>query len=94
MEFYDLRHKYDIIKSNQNIMDIKLQFCYTLLLNQTIVLINVTSIFLQIFYEKIGPNDAFLLWWSVFLFDNIGQCRYNFGKIHNKCNITRIKIGI
>ena len=69
MEFYDLRHKYDIIKSNQNIMDIKLQFCYTLLLNQTIVLINVTSIFLQIFYEKIGPNNAFELWWSVFLFE-------------------------
>ena len=74
MEFYDLRHKYDIIKSNQNIMDIKLQFCYTLLLNQTIVLINVTSIFLQIFYEKIGPNNAFELWWSVFLFEKIGQC--------------------
>ena len=73
MEFYDLRHKYDIIKSNQNIMDIKLQFCYTLLLNQTIVLINVTSIFLQIFYEKIGPNNAFELWWSVFLFEKIGQ---------------------
>ena len=94
MEFNYLRHKYDIIKSYQNIMDIKLQFFYTLLLNQTNVIDQVMNIFLQIFYEKIGPNDAFSLWWSVFLFENIGQCRYYLGKIHKKYNIPRIKIGI
>ena len=74
MEFNSFRHKYSIIKSYQNIMDIKLQFCYTLLLNQTIVLNAGMNIFLQIFYEQIGPDNAFELWWSVFLFEKIGQC--------------------
>ena len=54
-------------------MDIKLQFWYTSLLNQIGFIDQVMNILLQIFYEKIGPNNAFELWWSVFLFENLGK---------------------
>ena len=57
-------------------MDIKLQFWYTSLLNQIGFIDQVMNIFLQIFYEKIGPNNAFKIWWSVFLLENIGECKY------------------
>ena len=54
-------------------MDIKLQCWYTLLLNQLNPIDQVMNIFLQTFYERIGPNNAFELWWSVFLFENLGK---------------------
>ena len=59
-------------------MDIKLQFWYTSLLNQIGFIDQVMHILLQIFYEKIGPNNAFDIWWSVSLIENIGECDYNF----------------
>ena len=57
-------------------MDIKLQCWYTLLLNHLNPIDQVMNIFLQTFYEKIGPNNAFKIWWSVFLLENIGECKY------------------
>ena len=54
-------------------MDIKLQFWYTLLLNALLPIDQVMNIFIHEFYEKIGPNNAFELWWSVFLFENLGK---------------------
>ena len=61
-------------------MDIKLQFWYTSLLNQIGFIDQVMNILLQIFYEKIGPNNAFDIWWSVSLIENIGECviRYRY----------------
>ena len=53
-------------------MDIKLQFWYTLLLNNLIVIDQVMNIFIQLFYENIGPKNAFEIWWSIFLFENLG----------------------
>ena len=64
--------KHAIRKSYQNIMDMKLQFWYTILLNNLIVIDQVMNIFIQLFYENIGPKNAFEIWWSMFLFENLG----------------------
>ena len=68
--------KYDIKKSHQNVMDIKLQFWYTLFLNQIMPIDQVINIIQQIFYENIGPKNAFDIWLSVCLFENLGKCIY------------------
>ena len=74
--------KYDIKKSYQNVMDIKLQFWYTLFLNQLIPIDQVMNIIQQIFYENIGPKNAFDIWWSVLLFENLGKCKEIYLKIY------------
>ena len=88
--------KYDIKKSYQNVMDIKLQFWYTLFLNQLIPIDQVMNIIQQIFYENIGPKNAFDIWWSVLLIKNLGKCketyREAFIKKKKKCNIFYIRV--
>ena len=54
-------------------MDMKLQFCYTILLNNLIVIDQVMNIFIQLFYENIGLKNAFEIWWSMYLFENLGK---------------------
>ena len=31
------------------------------------------NLYIQIFYPTIGPVKAFYLWWSVFVFENLGE---------------------
>ena len=65
--------KHAIRKSYQNIMDIKLQFWYTILLNNLVCIDAVIFIFIQLFYENIGPKNAFEIWWYMYLFENLGK---------------------
>ena len=77
-------------------MGFKLQFWYTLLLNHTNCFDQFMNLFLQLFYEKIGPNNAFQLWWSVFVFENIGNIFVSFLLVEllSRYIISRIKIDI
>ena len=54
-------------------MDIKLQFWYTILLNNLVCIDAVIFIFIQLFYENIGIKNAFEIWWSMYLFENLGK---------------------
>ena len=31
------------------------------------------NLYIQIYYPSIGPIEAFDLWWSVFVFENLGR---------------------
>ena len=31
------------------------------------------NLYIQIFYPTLGPTNAFYLWWSVFVFENLGK---------------------
>ena len=67
------RKKYDIQKKICNIIDIKLHFLYTFLLNNINIGDQFMNLYIQIFYPTIGPIEAFDLWWSVFVFENLGD---------------------
>ena len=64
-------------------MDIKLQFWYTFILNHTNYLDQVLNLFLELYYEKIGPTIAFDAWWSYFLVEKLGKAyMYRYNKIN------------
>ena len=70
-QLFHLRKKFDIKKRVSNIIDIKLHFVYTFLLN--VQLDQWLNIYLHLYYENIGPLKAFNLWWSYFVFENLGE---------------------
>ena len=65
--------KYDIKRKFHNIIDIKVHFCYTILLNHMMNVDQFMNFYIQIYYPSIGPIKAFDLWWSVFVFENLGE---------------------
>ena len=65
--------KYDIIRKVHNIIDIKIHFLYTCLLNHLIIGDQLMNLYIQMYYPSIGPSEAFDLWWSIFVFENIGK---------------------
>ena len=69
----DLRQKYDIQPKVRNIFDIKFHFWYTFLLNHCNTGDQFMNVYLQKFYPSIGPNEAFDLWWSVFVLKYLGK---------------------
>ena len=70
-----LRKRYDIKKRvfNINIIDIKLHFVYTFLLNLLNAMEQILNLNLHFYYENVGPSKAFNCWWSYFVFENIGE---------------------
>ena len=70
-QLFCLREKYDIKKHAFNIIDIKLQFVYTFLLN--LQFDQFLNLYLHLYYENIGPLKAFNLWWSYFVLENLGE---------------------
>ena len=58
-------------KRVSNIIDIKLHFVYTFLLN--LQLDQWLNIYLHRYYKNIGPLKAFNLWWSYFVLENLGE---------------------
>ena len=51
------------------------------------------NLYLQKFYPSIGPIEAFDLWWSVFVFENIGKIfkggpKQTFQNLH--CLVSRL----
>ena len=74
--------KNGIIRKPQNIIDIKIQFCYTFLLNHINSLDQVLNLILELNYENIGPTKAFNVWWLFFLVEKFGKaCNLVFFKI-------------
>ena len=77
MLLFCLRKKYaDIPKKMCNIIDIKLNFWYTCLLNHMMIGDQFMNLYIQVFYPTIGPVKAFYFWWSVFVFENLGDYKF------------------
>ena len=45
------------------------------------------NLYLQKFYPSIGPHEAFDLWWSVFVFENLGKI----SKVGSKQNFYKLR---
>ena len=55
-------------------MDIKLNYVFALILSQVFVYDQTKNVFLGLFYESLGPQKAFQIWWFGFLVENLGYC--------------------
>ena len=79
--------KYDIKRKVHNIMDIKTHFWYSCLLNHN-NWDQFMNLYIQIYYPSIGPAQAFGLWWSVHVFQNLGEKEFlKYIKITNLGNV-------
>ena len=67
------RINYDIKRKVHNIIDIKIHFVYTFLLNNLMIGDKFMNFYIQMYYPSIGPHEAFDLWWTVLVFENIGK---------------------
>ena len=66
--------KYHVIKRrNVNILDLKLQYTYGMLVTTFMVLDQVKQIFLEFYYDFLGPNSAFFYWILGFFVENLGS---------------------
>ena len=68
-----------------NIIDIKFHFLYTCLLNHLNIGDQFMNLYIVMIYPTISPFEAFDLWWSVFVFENLGD--YNFSRYQNKLKL-------
>ena len=74
---YCFSKRYSLKKMPQNLMDIKLNYVFALILSQVFVYDQTKNVFIGIFYESLGPEKAFKIWWLGFLMDNfLSQCKF------------------
>ena len=78
---YSFRKYYAIRPRHHNLMDIKLQFLFCNIFILNALLDQGKNAILQIYYEQLGLDYVFNIWWIVFWFENIGkilckQCTY------------------
>ena len=53
-------------------MDLKLQYSYGMLVTTFMVLDQVKQIFLELYYDFLGPDSAFFYWILGFFVENLG----------------------
>ena len=69
--------KYHAISSrHHNLIDIKLQFLFCNICILNAILDQVKNALLHIYYEQLGLDYVFNIWWVVFWFENIGKNLY------------------
>ena len=54
-------------------MDLKLQSLFVNLMIFEVILDQVKNILIQNYYEQLGLDNVFFLWWLSFCFENIGK---------------------
>ena len=55
--------KHHIIKRrNVNVLDLKLQYAYGMLVTAFLVLDQIKQVFMELYYNLLGPDSAFFYW--------------------------------
>ena len=72
-QYFCFRKKYSIKKSLFNLIDIKLHFLYTILLNSVPLMDQIVNLYIETYYQNLGPFRSFNLWWSSFVLENLGE---------------------
>ena len=73
ISYFCFRKKYNIKKSFFNLIDIKLHFLYTILLNSIPPMDQIVNLYIETYYQNLGPFRSFNLWWSSFVLENLGE---------------------
>ena len=67
-------------------MDIKLEFFFCNLVIWNGALDQGKNALLRIYYEQLGLENVFNIWWIVFWFENIGKIMYKINQfVVNRC---------
>ena len=67
-------------------MDIKLEFFFCNLVIWNAALDQGKNALLRIYYEQLGLENVFNIWWIVFWFENIGKIMYKINQfVVNRC---------
>ena len=70
---YIFSKHYDIKKRSQNLLDLKLHFCYTsACLHSSLTMVQAQMLLLDTFYHHTGPRLSFHIWMSYYMLENIG----------------------
>ena len=71
------RKRYGIKKVNQNILGIKLNYFYVIILNQALVFDQIKQSLIETFYDTLSLETAFQYFWLGFVMDNLGEFNSN-----------------
>ena len=67
------RKKYAIKKIHQNLLGIRLNYVYAMVINQTSLFHDFKQILIEIFYNSLDLKQAYYYFWLGFLVENIGE---------------------
>ena len=66
--------KYHVIKRrNVNVLDLKLNYTYGMLVTTFLVLDQVKQTYLELYYDFLGPDSTFFYWTLGFFVENLGS---------------------
>ena len=87
---YCFSKRYSLKKRPHNLMDIKLNYVFALILSQVFVYDQTKNVFIGIFYESLGPEKAFKIWWlgfgkfrsvQILMYNPFSNWRYSFSRL-------------
>ena len=67
------RKFYPIRKLRSNLMDIKIQFIYPNFVIYRVFIDQGLNVFFQLYYNDLGSENIFKIWWTSFFLENIGK---------------------
>ena len=77
------RKRYGIKKVDQNLLGIKLNFFYVIILNQALVFDQIKQTIIETYYDTLTLETAFHYFWLGFVINNLGElvisiCTYSY----------------
>ena len=67
------RKRYGIKKINQNLLGIKLNYFYVIILNQALVFDQIKQSIIETYYDTLTLETAFYYFWLGFVIENLGE---------------------
>ena len=67
------RKRYGIKKVNQNLLGIKLNYLYVIILNQALMFDQIKQSIIETYYDTLTLETAFHYFWLGFVIDNLGE---------------------
>ena len=75
--YYFFRKKYGIKKVNQNLLGIKSNFLYVIILNQALLFNQIKQLLIETYYDTLTLETASQYSWLGFVIDNLGEFSSN-----------------
>ena len=70
------RKFYPIRKLRLNLIDIKIQFIYPNFVIYRVFIGQGLNVLFQLYYNELGSENIFNIWWTSFFLENIGKTLY------------------
>ena len=63
---------FDILQIPQNLISFTFHFLLVNMIGLNIVMDHIKNLLIEIFYDNLGKDLSFKIWWTSFVFDNLG----------------------